>query len=75
MLAVTVLALIAIAVPFLVYPLVLWARARWASEPVQRAEHTPPVDLVICAFNEAEAITAEPHEAVPETRLVGHGLC
>ncbi|MGE0621963.1 MAG: glycosyltransferase family 2 protein [Pseudomonadales bacterium] len=45
-----------IAVPFAVFPALLWARARLAPAPFQAAAVTPSVDLVICAHNEAGVI-------------------
>jgi len=54
--AVTALSLAAIAVPFVVYPAVLWLRARLRRDPVAAADWTPDVDLVICAHDEAASI-------------------
>lgn len=50
------LALAAIAAPYLLYPLVLFARARLAPVPVAAADDAPRVDLVICAHDEAASI-------------------
>lgn len=52
-------ALLAIAVPFVLYPLLLWVRATWAEDPIATAEFEPCVDLIICAHDEAAAIGAK----------------
>jgi cellulose synthase/poly-beta-1,6-N-acetylglucosamine synthase-like glycosyltransferase len=65
--------LAAIGAPFLLYPLVLFVRARIAADPVAEADHTPDVDLIICAHNEAASIRAKLENALgldyPEGRL------
>lgn len=57
MLTAIILSLMAIAIPFVLYPLLLWLRAQLAPVPVRSAPITPNVDLVICAYNEADFIT------------------
>lgn len=56
MLVTMAICLVLIAVPFVVYPLLLWLRARFAHSPVRAAAITPAVDLVICVHNEADVI-------------------
>ncbi len=56
MLLLMISALILIAVPFAIYPLLLWLRATLARSPVKSSTITPTVDLVICAHNEADVI-------------------
>ena len=56
MLTVISLLLIMIGVPFVLYPLLLWFRAKMFPMPVQSAPITPEVDLVICAYNEPDSI-------------------
>jgi cellulose synthase/poly-beta-1,6-N-acetylglucosamine synthase-like glycosyltransferase len=58
------LALILIAVPYTLYPALLWLRAYLAPEPPRQAEITPDVDLVICAHNEAQVIAARLENAL-----------
>jgi cellulose synthase/poly-beta-1,6-N-acetylglucosamine synthase-like glycosyltransferase len=66
-------ALAAIAAPFALYPFVLFVRALLAPDPVAAADHTPDVDLIICAHNEAASIGARLENALgldyPESRL------
>jgi cellulose synthase/poly-beta-1,6-N-acetylglucosamine synthase-like glycosyltransferase len=50
------LALVLIAVPYTLYPALLWLRAYLAPDPARQGEITPDVDLVICAHNEAQVI-------------------
>lgn len=50
------LLLLMIGVPFVVYPLLLWLRARLYPMPLLSAPITPQVDLIICAYNEAGSI-------------------
>lgn len=54
--AILALALILIAMPFTLYPILLWLRAHLAADPSRLGEITPDVDLVICAHNEAQVI-------------------
>ena len=56
MLTFMLLCLGAIAVPFVLYPALLWLRAVIARRPVRHAAVTPSVDLVICAHNESSVI-------------------
>lgn len=69
----TLAALFALAAPFVLYPLVLWLRARLASAPIAAAECTPKVDLIICAHDEAASIGARIENALaldyPRDRL------
>ena len=51
-------ALIAIATPYIFYPLILWLHALIARDPVRAGDTKPTVDLVICAHNE-EAVIAK----------------
>lgn len=45
--------------PYLGYPVLAWALGRLAPRPVARADgHTPPVTLIIAAYNEARHIEA-----------------
>lgn len=66
-------ALAAIAAPFVLYPLGLFVRALLAPDPIAEADHTPDVDLIICAHNEAASIGARLENALsldyPESRL------
>lgn len=66
-------ALGAIAVPFVLYPVLLWLRARFAEAPIVTRDWTPSVDLVICAHDEAESIEAKLENALaldyPRDRL------
>jgi cellulose synthase/poly-beta-1,6-N-acetylglucosamine synthase-like glycosyltransferase len=64
MLSVMLTAIAAIAVPFVVYPVLLWVRAVLSKAPVSRAPVTPEVDLVICAHNEAASIGAKVKNAL-----------
>lgn len=70
---VVVAALGAIAVPFVLYPLLLWLRARFAEAPIVPGDWTPSVDLVICAHDEADSIGAKLENALaldyPKGRL------
>lgn len=57
--------LFAIAAPFVLYPLVLWAVAKLASDPIAvGGERTPRVDLIICAHDEAASIGAKLENAL-----------
>lgn len=62
-----------IAVPFVVYPLLLWLAALLSRNPVQSGPITPSVDLVICAHNESASIAAKIRNAIaldyPHDRL------
>jgi cellulose synthase/poly-beta-1,6-N-acetylglucosamine synthase-like glycosyltransferase len=58
------LALVLIAVPYTLYPALLWLRAYLASEPPRQGEITPDVDLVICAHNEEQVIAARLENAL-----------
>jgi cellulose synthase/poly-beta-1,6-N-acetylglucosamine synthase-like glycosyltransferase len=71
-------ALVAMAVPYVLYPVVLWLRATWAPDPIARASgvraaSTPSVDLIICAHDEATSIAAKLENALaldyPSERL------
>lgn len=66
-------ALAAIAVPFVLYPMLLWLRARFAEAPILARDWTPSVDLVICAHDEADSIGAKIENAFaldyPKERL------
>ncbi len=57
-------ALFAIAAPFVLYPLVLWLRARLVPNPVAAADCTPRVSLIICAHDEAASIAAKLENAL-----------
>ncbi len=57
-------ALFAIAAPFVLYPLALFLRARLAPRAISAADHTPTVDLIICAHNEAASIHAKLENAL-----------
>ena len=57
-------ALLALAAPFVLYPLVLWLRARLAPVPIAAADGNPTVSLIICAHNEAAAIGAKLENAL-----------
>lgn len=72
MLALTLIALASIAFPFLVYPALLWANARLAPVEIQRNQITPRVDLVICAYNEADVIEAKVRNAMALDYPEGH---
>lgn len=67
------IALLGIAGPFALYPVVLWMRALLAGDPIVPGEYTPSVDLIICAHNEADSIRAKLENALaldyPEDRL------
>lgn len=56
MLALMLICLTAIAVPFVVYPALIWFRSLSGFEPPPGGAFTPSVDLVICAFNEESVI-------------------
>ena len=66
-------ALCAIAVPFVLYPLLLWLRACLAEAPIVTRDWQPSVDLVICAHDEADSIGAKLENALaldyPKDRL------
>ncbi|MEM9314762.1 MAG: glycosyltransferase [Pseudomonadota bacterium] len=62
--AVTICALLALALPFVAYPLLLWFRAVAAPRPVDGRDWTPSVDLIICAHNEEDAIEARLENAL-----------
>ena len=66
-------ALLTLAAPFVLYPLVLWLRARLAPVPIAAADCIPAVDLIICAHNEAASIEAKLENALaldyPRDRL------
>ena len=64
MILIIILLLCLIAVPFTAYPLLLWLRSCIAPAEVIRGEITPSVDLVICAHNEADAISAKLRNAL-----------
>jgi len=65
--------LAAIAAPFVVYPLVLFLRAQISPDPIAAADHTPDIDLIICAHNEEASIKAKLENALgldyPQDRL------
>ena len=67
------LSIFGIAAPFVFYPIALWLRARIAPSPIAIGDHTPGVDLIICAHNEAESISAKLENALqldyPRDRL------
>lgn len=67
------LALAAIAVPFAVYPVLLFLRATFSEAPVAAGDATPTVDLIICAYDEAASIGARLENALaldyPRDRL------
>lgn len=71
--AVVAAALLAIAAPFALYPLALFLRATFAPRAVAAAEHTPRVDLIVCAHDEAASIGAKIENALaldyPRERL------
>ena len=56
--------LFAIAAPFVLYPFALFLRALVAADPVADDDHTPDVDLIICAHNEAASIRAKLENAL-----------
>jgi cellulose synthase/poly-beta-1,6-N-acetylglucosamine synthase-like glycosyltransferase len=56
--------LLVIAAPFALYPLALFLRATFAPRAVASAEHTPQVDLIVCAHNEAASIGAKIENAL-----------
>lgn len=58
------LALALIAIPYCLYPLLLWLRARFDPDATMSGDITPTVDLVICAHNEAKVIGARLENAV-----------
>jgi len=58
------LSILAIGAPFVLYPLVLFLRARLAAQPYQEADRTPRVALIICAHNEAASIRARLENAL-----------
>jgi len=70
---VALVALTAIAAPFVLYPFGLFVRALLAPDPIAAADHTPDVDLIICAHNEAASIGARLENALgldyPQGRL------
>lgn len=57
-------ALLAIAAPFLLYPIVLWMRALFGRDPIERGDYTPSVDLIICAHDEEDSIGAKIENAL-----------
>ncbi len=59
-----VLSVLAIAVPFVFYPLMLWLRATFSEEPITTADCTPSVDLIVCAHDEAASIGARIENAL-----------
>jgi cellulose synthase/poly-beta-1,6-N-acetylglucosamine synthase-like glycosyltransferase len=59
-----VLVLTLIAIPYTLYPLLLWLRARFAADPPAPGDITPDVDLVICAHNEERVIAARLENAL-----------
>ncbi len=63
-LSLALLSLSAIAAPFVLYPIALFLRAQLAPDPVASAACTPPVDLIICAHNEAQSIAAKIENAL-----------
>jgi hypothetical protein len=46
------------------YPIVLWATAQLRRKPVRRAAVTPPVSVVICAYNEERDIRRKLEECL-----------
>lgn len=71
--AVVGLALLALAAPFVLYPLALFLRATFAPRAIAAADHAPQVDLIVCAHNEAASIGAKIENALaldyPRDRL------
>lgn len=63
-LAILALALVLIAIPHTLYPLMLWLRAHLAADPPRPGDITPDVDLVICAHNESKVIAARLENAL-----------
>lgn len=59
MLTAMLLAIGTIAVPFVVYPFLLWLRAVLTPQRIAGGDIVPNVDLVICAHNEAGSIAAK----------------
>ncbi|MEP5762835.1 MAG: glycosyltransferase, partial [Litoreibacter sp.] len=59
MLILALICLAAMAVPFTIYPLMLWLHARLAADTALKADMFPHVDLIICAHNEADHIAAK----------------
>lgn len=57
-------ALFALAAPFVLYPLVLWLRARLSPVPVASGDCTPRVSLIVCAHDEADTIAAKLENAL-----------
>jgi cellulose synthase/poly-beta-1,6-N-acetylglucosamine synthase-like glycosyltransferase len=68
-----VLCVVAIAMPFIAYPLLLWARAHFAPSAIRAADYTPEVDLLIAAHDEEDSIEARIENALsldyPSDRL------
>jgi cellulose synthase/poly-beta-1,6-N-acetylglucosamine synthase-like glycosyltransferase len=58
------LSIAAIVVPYVLYPIILWARARFAPKTIAAADWSPQVDLIICAHDEAESIRAKLENAL-----------
>lgn len=59
-----VLCLLAIALPFVAYPALLWVRATLFPDPIQKGAITPSVDLIIAAHDEAASIEARIENAL-----------
>jgi cellulose synthase/poly-beta-1,6-N-acetylglucosamine synthase-like glycosyltransferase len=49
---------------YVLFPACLWLRARLAPRPFRSADATPPVSLVVCAYNEAGSIGARLENAL-----------
>lgn len=66
-------AVAALAWTYALFPAALWLRARLFPRPFRRADATPRVSLVICAYNEASGIAARLENALaldyPRDRL------
>lgn len=73
MLVAMLIAVAAIAVPFVLYPALLWLRSVLSQNPVKSDAITPHVDLVICAHNESATIAQRVQNALkldyPHERL------